>query len=199
MAKRIAEGNERYSEHKAKKSRGASTTGDSGLRPGGAHTFAGPCNPSGNAAASSSGMNRQGEKRRGLDVQPNAQPEEEHSRKYQRQDDEEETENQAETQDQQEGDTSMDVATGEEEFQPDKEDSDCMFVEHWNNRRPRICHVQGGAPEFWDDICGKPLDTKMVLRAREDEMGELAKHEVYEKVPTEECWKETGAAPIGTR
>ena len=142
--KRMTEGRERYGEHKAKKSRGASTTGDSGLRPGGAHTFAGPCNPSGNAAASSSGMNRQGEKRRGLDVQPNAQPEEEHSRKYQRQDDEEETENQAETQDQQEGDTSMDVATGEEEFQPDKEDSDCMFVEHWSNRKPWMCQAQGG-------------------------------------------------------
>ena len=30
-------------------------------------------------------------------------------------------------------------------------------------------------------------------------MGEFAKHQVYEKVPTEECWRETGAAPIGTR
>ena len=30
-------------------------------------------------------------------------------------------------------------------------------------------------------------------------MGEFAKHGVYEKVPTEECWRKTGAAPIGTR
>ena len=30
-------------------------------------------------------------------------------------------------------------------------------------------------------------------------MQELAKHGVYTKVPLAECWKETGAAPIGTR
>ena len=30
-------------------------------------------------------------------------------------------------------------------------------------------------------------------------MQELAKHGVYTKVPLEECWKETGMAPIGTR
>mgnify|MGYP003324710779 CR=1 FL=1 len=30
-------------------------------------------------------------------------------------------------------------------------------------------------------------------------MGEFAKHEVYKKVPVEECWNVTGAAPIGTR
>ena len=30
-------------------------------------------------------------------------------------------------------------------------------------------------------------------------MGEFAKHEVYKKVPIEDCWNATGAAPIGTR
>ena len=30
-------------------------------------------------------------------------------------------------------------------------------------------------------------------------MGEFAKHAVYKKVPIEECWNATGAAPIGTR
>ena len=53
--------------------------------------------------------------------------------------------------------------------------------------------------EFWDDISGKPLDKKLVIKARMEEMGELAKHTVYEKVPLEECWNTTGAAPIGTR
>ena len=32
-----------------------------------------------------------------------------------------------------------------------------------------------------------------------EEIGELAKHGVYEKVPITECWNKTGAAPIGTR
>ena len=56
-----------------------------------------------------------------------------------------------------------------------------------------------GNAEFWDDLSGKPLDAEEVRKARVEEMGEFAKHQVYEKVPTEECWRETGAAPIGTR
>ena len=48
------------------------------------------------AAAASSGLNRQGTKRGGLDVQPDAQPENEHVRKYQRQEEEDEAENQEE-------------------------------------------------------------------------------------------------------
>ena len=89
--------------------------------------------------------------------------------------------------------------TENQDLQPDKEDSDCMFVERWRNRKPQICQVQGGEPEFWDDLSGKPLDTEMVLKAREDEMGEFAKHGVYEKVPVSECWNSTGKPPIGTR
>ena len=141
---------------------------------------------SGNEAASSSGLNRQGVKRGGLD----AQPEDEHTKKYQRQEDEAEGENQEEANEE------IDVNMENQDLQPDKGDSDCMFIEHWRGRKPLICQVQGGEPEFWDDISGKPLDTRMVLKAREDEMGEFAKHGVYEKVPTEECWRETGAAPI---
>ena len=86
-----------------------------------------------------------------------------------------------------------------QDFHPDKEESDCMFVENWRDRKPRVCQVQGGETEFWDDLSGKPLDAEKVRKARVEEMGEFAKHQVYEKVPTEECWRETGAAPIGTR
>ena len=32
-----------------------------------------------------------------------------------------------------------------------------------------------------------------------EELGELAKHGVYEKVPVTECWNKTGQPPIGTR
>ena len=39
----------------------------------------------------------------------------------------------------------------------------------------------------------------MVREARKEEMEEFKKHEVYIKVPLQECYERTGAAPIGTR
>ena len=53
--------------------------------------------------------------------------------------------------------------------------------------------------EFWDDMSGKKLKEEKVRIAREEEMIEVRKHKVYEKVPISECWKETGQGPIGTR
>ena len=153
--KRMTEGNERYNEHKSKRTR----TDESGLRPGGAQTFTGPCNPSGNVAASS-GHQREHNAKRGSD---NADANSEHVRKYQKQEDE--------TQDE---DTEM----GSGELQPDKQDSDCMFVEIWRDRISWVCQVQGGGPEYWDDLTGKHLDPEMVMKARGDEMGELAKHRI---------------------
>ena len=38
-----------------------------------------------------------------------------------------------------------------------------------------------------------------MAQARLEELGELAKHSVYEKVPLDDCWKATGQGPIGTR
>ena len=52
---------------------------------------------------------------------------------------------------------------------------------------------------FWDDTSGKPLDEGGVREARKEEMGELAKHAVYVKVPVEDCRRVTGKEPIGTR
>jgi len=40
---------------------------------------------------------------------------------------------------------------------------------------------QEGAEQFWDDISGKRLDSKLVKKAREEEMREVFKHNVYEK------------------
>ena len=51
----------------------------------------------------------------------------------------------------------------------------------------------------WDDVSGNQLDPKMVLKAREEEMEQFRKHDVYEKVQEEVCWAVTGKAPIGTR
>ena len=53
--------------------------------------------------------------------------------------------------------------------------------------------------EYWDEVSGEKLDKEGVIRARKEEMEELCKHEVYEKVPIKECWEMTGKAPIGTK
>ena len=43
------------------------------------------------------------------------------------------------------------------------------------------------------------LEYEKVLDARTEELGEVAKHQVYYKVPIKECWDNTGKAPIKTR
>ena len=56
-----------------------------------------------------------------------------------------------------------------------------------------------GAKRYWDDLSGKELIPKLVKKARMDDMKEVNKHNVYVKVPIEECWTNTGKQPIGTR
>ena len=55
------------------------------------------------------------------------------------------------------------------------------------------------AGQFWDDLSGKELNAKLVKRAREEEMKDINKHNVYEQVDIRECWDNTGKEPIGTR
>ena len=43
------------------------------------------------------------------------------------------------------------------------------------------------------------MDTSGVVAAREEEIIEIQKHVVYEKVPLTDCWDNTGHAPINTR
>ena len=110
-------------------------------------------------------------------------------RKYQRQEDEEVEE-------------PTDVLMDNQGTQPDTGDSDCMFVEVLRNRRPTACpcklarnkpqskqprqpdqcQVQGGASGYWDDLSGKPLEAELVKKAREEEMAEVRKHNVYKKI-----------------
>ena len=52
---------------------------------------------------------------------------------------------------------------------------------------------------YWDDLSGKELTPSLVRAARLEELGEIAKHGVYLKVPIKECWAETGKEPVGTR
>ena len=53
--------------------------------------------------------------------------------------------------------------------------------------------------EVYDNLSGAVLDKDMVQEARREEMAEVYKHGVYEKVSIEECYEKTGKAPIGTR
>ena len=52
---------------------------------------------------------------------------------------------------------------------------------------------------FVDDMSGHKLDTKLVLKARQEEMDTYAAHNAYDKVPLEECHRVTGKGPIGSR
>ena len=51
----------------------------------------------------------------------------------------------------------------------------------------------------WDDQTGEELDPHMVRQARNEEMHEVDKHQLYLKVPIQECWDKTGKAPTKTR
>ena len=52
---------------------------------------------------------------------------------------------------------------------------------------------------YWDNLSGKSLEQGKVRKARQEELGELAKRNVYTRVPVEQCGDRTGRAPIGTR
>ena len=51
----------------------------------------------------------------------------------------------------------------------------------------------------FDDQPGARLKPELMRRARRDEIAYFKEMEVYEKVPIEECWKETGKGPIAAR
>ena len=47
-----------------------------------------------------------------------------------------------------------------------------------------------------DDVSGQRLDPAMMMKARADEIKYFREMGVYEKVNINECWAETGKAPI---
>ena len=49
---------------------------------------------------------------------------------------------------------------------------------------------------FWDEMSGKQLNSEEAIAARFDEIKQFHSHDVYEKVPIEDCWKSTGKAPV---
>ena len=50
--------------------------------------------------------------------------------------------------------------------------------------------------KFWDDLSGEALDAELVRKARCDEMQQFVKHNVFVKVPIEECFKVAGKTPL---
>lgn len=52
---------------------------------------------------------------------------------------------------------------------------------------------------FVDEVSGKPLNTAMVEKAGEEELSFAERYNVWTLVPTQECWDNTGAGPIGSR
>ena len=52
---------------------------------------------------------------------------------------------------------------------------------------------------FYDDVTGVQLPYDGVMSARNEEIVEVKKHNVYTKVPIKQCWDRTGKKPIGVR
>ena len=52
---------------------------------------------------------------------------------------------------------------------------------------------------FVDDVSGRVLDRDLVLKARDDERIGVEKHNVFTKVPIEECFNNTGGPPVSTK
>ena len=65
------------------------------------------------------------------------------------------------------------------------EEDDCSWIAYldWNGT-------------YKDEVSGEVLDAEGVKEARREEIKELRKHDVYRKVPIEECWASTGQDPI---
>ena len=60
-----------------------------------------------------------------------------------------------------------------------------------------LCSVKKG--KYWDDVHGVELEEAKVLEAREKEMDYFRKMQVYVKTSMQECWNQTGKAPIMIR
>jgi len=69
-----------------------------------------------------------------------------------------------------------------------------MAEEHPSHVEETKAELEEG--EFWDSVSGVPLIPQLVMQAREEEMKEFRKHDVYSKVPIRECLEKTGRTLI---
>ena len=51
----------------------------------------------------------------------------------------------------------------------------------------------------YDDVSGSPLDPEKVYAARMEKIEFIRGMGLYDKVPIEECWRNTGKGPITTK
>ena len=51
----------------------------------------------------------------------------------------------------------------------------------------------------YDDVSGAPLDPEKVYEARMEEVNFTRGMGLYDKVPIDECWQNTGKGPISTK
>ena len=72
------------------------------------------------------------------------------------------------------------------------EEDDCSWIAYldWNG----TCKDEVSGCK--DEVSGEVLPNDGVKQARQEEIKELKKHDVYKKVPIEECWACTGQDPI---
>ena len=68
-----------------------------------------------------------------------------------------------------------------------------------SNEAPLFIGAFEQGPQYWDDLSRGPLDKETVDEARRKELEEFSNHGVYEKVPLQECYDNTGKSPIGIR
>ena len=52
---------------------------------------------------------------------------------------------------------------------------------------------------YYDDMSGTILDPTLASAARDEEIQEIMRRNIYTVVPISECWKVTGKKPIGVR
>ena len=81
---------------------------------------------------------------------------------------------------------------GEEEWMPSKEPG-WLVLECEEQKSVYYLDSEG---RYWDEGSHKLLDSDGVIVARLDEIQQIRNHNVYEKVPLEECHQRTGKAPI---
>ena len=70
-----------------------------------------------------------------------------------------------------------------------------LIVEDPGKER-EIFYVDGWGRCF-DAVSGRELEAKGVMKARVEELIEVAKHRVYDKVPIGQCYEDTGTIPLG--
>ena len=67
-----------------------------------------------------------------------------------------------------------------------------LALTEWHGSHEEEELAKAEEAEFWDSVSGVPLKADWVKQARQDELRELAKHQVYTKVPISECRGKTG-------